>query len=131
MIYYGFLLSCLKSFDAAHSNYEATVCGINEIIRNKMKSTKYLTVRTIAKSNIKIVERIKYDTPSTQTNNISITCEVSLGSLFQVPLYNYFNNSDSILMETSVSRRLTILCMFKIIANNFKIKYQNVRKNQI
>ena len=43
--------------------------------------------------------------------------EVSLGSLFQVPLYYYCNNSDSILMETSVSRRLTILCiMFKIIA---------------
>jgi hypothetical protein len=43
--------------------------------------------------------------------------EVSLGCLFQVPLYNYFNNSDGIFMETSVSRRLTILCiMVKIIA---------------
>ena len=43
--------------------------------------------------------------------------EVLLGCLFQVPLYNYFNNSDNILMETSVSRKITILCiMFKIIA---------------
>jgi hypothetical protein len=43
---------------------EAYCCGINKIIRNKMKNTTYLTVRTIAKSNIKIVERIKYDTPN-------------------------------------------------------------------
>jgi len=50
-----------------------TVCGINRIIRNKMKNTKYLTVRTISKSNIKIVESIKYDTPSAQTHDISIT----------------------------------------------------------
>jgi len=38
-----------------------------------MKNTKYLTVRTISKSNIKIVESIKYDTPSAQTHDISIT----------------------------------------------------------
>ena len=50
-----------------------TVYGINKIIRNKMKNTTYLTVRTISKSNIKIVERIKYDTPNTQTHDNSIS----------------------------------------------------------
>ena len=34
-----------------------------------MKNTKYLTVRTIAKSNIKIVERGTIDTTNTQTHD--------------------------------------------------------------
>jgi hypothetical protein len=61
------------SYDKSLQGKCITVCGINKIIRNKMKNTKYLTVRTISKSNIKIVERIKYDTPNTQTHDISIT----------------------------------------------------------
>ena len=61
------------SYDKSLQGKCITVCGINKIIRNKMKNTTYLTVRTIAKSNIKIVERIKYDTPSTQTHDISIS----------------------------------------------------------
>ena len=43
--------------------------------------------------------------------------EASLICLFQVPQYNYFNNFNVILMETSVSPRLNIVCiMFKIMA---------------
>jgi hypothetical protein len=43
--------------------------------------------------------------------------EVSFICSFQVPQYNYFSNFNVILIETSVSRKLTILCiMFKIMA---------------
>ena len=35
----------------------------------KNKNTKYLTVRTISKSNIKIVERGKIDTRNTQAHD--------------------------------------------------------------
>jgi hypothetical protein len=63
------------SYDKSLLGKCITVCGINRIIRNKMinKNRKYLTVRTISKSNVKIVERIKYDTPNTQTHDISIS----------------------------------------------------------
>ena len=46
---------------------------INKIIRNQMKNTKYPTVRTISKSNIKTVERGIIDTPNTKTHENSIS----------------------------------------------------------
>ena len=61
------------SYDKLLQGKRSSVYGINKIIRNKMKNTTYLTVRTISKSNIKIVERIKYDTPNTQTHDNSIS----------------------------------------------------------
>ena len=47
------------SYDKSLQGNYITVYGINRIIGNEMKNTKYLTVRTISKSNIKIVERAK------------------------------------------------------------------------
>ena len=38
---------------------------------NKMKKKKYHTVRTIPKSNIKMVERGKIDTPNTQNRYLN------------------------------------------------------------
>jgi hypothetical protein len=61
------------SYDKSLPGKCSSVYGMNKIIRNKMKNTTYLTVRTISKSNIKILERIKYDTPNTQTHDISIS----------------------------------------------------------
>jgi len=61
------------SYDKSLQGKCLSVYGINKIIRNKMKNTKYLTARTISKSTIKIVEIIKYDTPNTQTHGISIS----------------------------------------------------------
>ena len=57
------------SYDKSLQGKCITVYGINKIIRNKMKNTKYLTVRTISKSNIKIVERRKIDTRNTQAHD--------------------------------------------------------------
>ena len=47
------------SYDKTLQGNYITVYGINRIIGNEMKNTNYLTVRTISKSNIKIVERAK------------------------------------------------------------------------
>jgi hypothetical protein len=57
------------SYDKSLQGKCITVYGINKIIRNKMKNTKYLTVRTISKSNIKIVERGTINTTNTQTHD--------------------------------------------------------------
>jgi hypothetical protein len=54
------------SYDKSLQGKCITVYGINKIIRNKMKNTKYLTVRTISKSNIKIVERGTINTTNTR-----------------------------------------------------------------
>ena len=40
---------------------------------NKVKNKKYHTVRTIPKSNIKIVERSKIDTTNTQIHDLSLS----------------------------------------------------------
>jgi hypothetical protein len=50
-----------------------SVYVINKIIRNQMKNTKYPTVRTISKSNIKTVERGIIDTHNTKTHENSIS----------------------------------------------------------
>jgi hypothetical protein len=42
--------------------------GTNQIVLTK-RNTKYLTVRTISKSNIKIVERGTINTTNTQTHD--------------------------------------------------------------
>jgi len=57
------------SYDKSLQGKCISVHGINKIIRHKMKNTKYLTVRTISKSNIKIVERGKIDTTNTQIHD--------------------------------------------------------------
>jgi hypothetical protein len=59
------------SYDKSLQGKCIAVCGINRIIRNNMKNknTKYLIVRTISKSNIKIVERRKIDTRNTQAHD--------------------------------------------------------------
>ena len=44
-----------------------------KILMNKMKNKKYQTVETILKLNIKIVERGKIDTPSTQIHDPSLS----------------------------------------------------------
>jgi hypothetical protein len=42
-------------------------------LTNKMKNKKYHTVRQIPKSNIKIVERDKFDTHNTQIHDLSLS----------------------------------------------------------
>jgi hypothetical protein len=47
--------------------------GYNAILSNKVKNIKYHTFGTIPKSNIKIVERGKIDTPNTQIHDCSLS----------------------------------------------------------
>jgi hypothetical protein len=64
---------------------------LTKIIRNQMKNTKYPTVRTISKSNIKTVERGIIDTPNTKTheNSISWLGKIDIASLlFETLLIN-------------------------------------------
>jgi hypothetical protein len=61
------------SYDKSLQGKCISVYVINKIIRNQMKNTKYPTVRTISKSNIKTVERGIIDTPNTKTHENSIS----------------------------------------------------------
>ena len=48
-----------------------------KLCRNKMRNKQYQTIETILKSNFKMVENGKIDTPNTQIHDRSLSCFVT------------------------------------------------------